>query len=153
MKTYPVPSHRLHEIVRAPKCVQDGQATAFRHYGSKGRKFDSRLDLTNGSFMDLRFFVHSPAPEVVTTFESGLCIAGPRVRGIGYSAVRRLRKYKERIPQGWHENIIDPNLSPGDDNHNRHEALPDFSPTDLQDFTQKSATRWNIRLDFGEGLL
>jgi len=32
-------------------------------------------------------------------------------------------------------------------------ALLDSSPTDLHDFTKKSADRWNIQLDFDEDLL
>jgi len=153
MKAYPIPSHRLREIIGAAKCLQEGQEAEFRNYGSKGKKLDARLDLADGGFLDLRLFVHCDDPEVVNRFESGLCVAGPRVRGIGYSPVAVQRKYKEYIPKGWHENVIDPNLPIQDDNHNRHVALPDFAPTDLQDFTRKSAQRWNINLDFEEELL
>ncbi|MFQ3670567.1 MAG: hypothetical protein SNJ84_03825 [Verrucomicrobiia bacterium] len=153
MKFYPIPSHRLQEIVKAPKCLQEGQSTEFRHYGSKGHKLDARLALMDGHHEDMRLFVHTSDPHLVTRFESGFCIAGPRVRGIGYSPVRVMRKYKEYIPKGWHENVIDPNLPGKDEDHNRHIPLPDFSPTDLRDFTKKSADRWNIQLDFDQELL
>lgn len=153
MKPYQIPSHRLQEIVLAPKCVQLGQSLDFQKKGSKGNKLDTRLELKDGPFVDLRFFVHCGNNEQPTTYESGLCVAGPRVRGIGYSPVRRMRKYREYIPKGWHENVIDPNLPDGDDDANRHFPLPDFHPTDLKDFTKKSATRWHIDLDYGEDLL
>lgn len=153
MKPYHIPSHRLHEIVRAPKCVQSNKKLDFQTRGTKGKKLDARLDLKDGPFVDLRFFVHCGDHEVPTTYESGLCVDGPRVRGIGYSPVPRRRKYKEYIPKGWHENVIEPNLPDTDDNANRHIPLPDFYPTDLQDFTRLSAARWQIDLDYGEGLL
>lgn len=153
MKPYPIPSHRLHEIVKAPKCLQEGQSAEFRHHGSEGHRLDARLALLDGHYEDMRLFVHTSDPNIVTRFESGFCVAGFRVRGIGYSPVLRMRKYKEYIPKGWHENVIDPNLPIEDDNHNRHVALPDFAPTDLWDFRKKSADRWNIQLDFDQELL
>ena len=153
MKHYPIPSHRLHEIVRATKCLQAGEAVAFLNKGSKGKKLDVRLDLVDGEFVGLRLFVHCGDHEKIKSYESGLCVAGPRVRGIGYSPVKVMRKYKAFIPKGWHENVIDPNLPDTDDDANRHIALPGFDPTDLQDFTRKSAKRWHIDLEYGEDLL
>ncbi len=153
MKPYPIPTHRLHEIVRAPKCVQSGLSLDYQQRGTKGKKLDARLELKDDVFVDMRFFVHCGDHECPTTYESGLCVGGPRVRGIGYSPVRRMRKYKEYIPKGWHENVIDPNLPDTDDNANRHIPLPHFSPTDLQDFTRQSADKWQIDLDYAESLL
>lgn len=151
MKPYPHPSHRLNELVNAEKCPQEGSSLDFGPRGSKGKSLDLRLDLLDGPFVDLRFFVHTHNPADVTSYESGLCIDGPRIRGIGYSPIQRLKKYKVYIPKGWHENVCNPNLS-GDD-ANRHDPLPDFQVTDLRDFTRKSADRWKIRLDYGEELV
>lgn len=88
MKPYHIPSHRLHEIVQAPKCLPSGESTGFETKGSRGLKLDARLDLIDGDFVGLRLFVHAGDREIVTTYESGLCVAGPRVRGIGYSPLR-----------------------------------------------------------------
>lgn len=153
MKPYAIPSHRLHEIVKSAKCPQEGENLEFRNRGQKGKAMDVRLDLVDGPYLDLRLFVHCGDAGLVTTCESGLCVAGPRIRGIGYSPVRRMKKYKEHIPKGWHENVIDPNLPDTDENANRHIPMPDFRPTDLQDFTRKSALKWQIELDFEPGLL
>lgn len=153
MKTFPIPSHRLHEIVQSPKCLQIGESAEFETKGTRGLRLDARLDLIDGKFVGLRLFVHAGDREIVTTYEAGLCVAGPRVRGIGYSPLRVLKRYKEHIPEGWHENVIDPNLPDTDLNHNRHVALPDFTPVDVQDFTRRSATRWHIDLEFAEELV
>lgn len=80
-------------------------------------------------------------------------LADQRVRGIGYPATRQARFYKERIPKGWHENVIDPNLPRRDDDRNRHEALADIEPADLGAFLRKVCKRWNIELPSGEAFL
>ena len=58
MKNYPIPSHRLHEIVKAAKCPQVGESLEFHNRGGKGKKLDVRLDLVDGEFVGLRLFVH-----------------------------------------------------------------------------------------------
>jgi hypothetical protein len=68
------------------------------------------------------------------------------VRGIDYVPVGQRRFYKERIPPGWHQNVIDPNLPTDHDNYNRHLLLADFTPTDFKDFICLTAELWNIEL-------
>ena len=41
MKTYPIPSHRLHEIVQAAKCLQPGESTEFETKGTRGLKLEA----------------------------------------------------------------------------------------------------------------
>jgi hypothetical protein len=79
-------------------------------------------------------------------------LEGERIRGIDYSKIRRHRRYKEHIPKGWHENVIDPNLPTDHDDRNRHLALMHFEPTDLKDFLHRVAKQWHIELEV-EGLL
>jgi hypothetical protein len=151
MKPYPFSNLRIAEIVRTGKCLEEGEVLEFTKHGASGLGLDVNAALKDGQYLAMRFVVHCSDAARPHSYESGFLLAGPRVRGIGYSPIERKKKYKVHIPKGWHENILDPNLV-GDD-ANRHEALPDFSPTDLKDFTKKSAARWNIDLEFHEGLL
>ena len=52
---FPIPSHRIHEIVRARKCVQDGKPLEVTDKGRTGKAFDELLDLVDGPFIDLRY--------------------------------------------------------------------------------------------------
>jgi hypothetical protein len=89
----------------------------------------------------------------VTTYRAALILEGDRVRGVDYSSIRRRRFCKAYIEKGWHENLIDPNLPTADIKQNRHQPLPDFQPTDLNDFLRKVCRMWQIELVFEEGLL
>ena len=74
-----------------------------------------------------------------------------RVRGVGYAPVERSYRYKIRIPKGWHHNILDPTVDSADGN--RHEALPDFTPSDLDSFFFLTAKLWNVSVPRGGQLL
>lgn len=53
---YPYPSHRIHEIVRAPKCVREGETFELKSKGERGTGFDVNLDLVDdGPFSDPRY--------------------------------------------------------------------------------------------------
>jgi ABC-type branched-subunit amino acid transport system permease subunit len=84
-------------------------------------------------------------------YTAALVLEGQRIRGIDYSHIERKRFYKKYIQKGWHENIIDPNLRPPDDN--RHPPLDNFQPTDLTHFRQLVAQKWNIVLPTGDLLI
>ena len=49
--------------------------------------------------------------------------------------------------------MIDPNLTPGHKEQNRHLPLDGFNPTDLADFFAKAAALWQIEIHFEESLL
>jgi hypothetical protein len=66
---------------------------------------------------------------------------------VDYSEVQKKRFYKEVIPKGWHQNIINPNT--GD---NLHEPLDLGTVTHFADFSNKIAKLWNIEYQ-AEGLL
>ncbi len=151
MKTYPFSPVRIEEIIKAGKCLDEGEDLEFSKHGGSGLGLDLRPALKDGQYLDMRFVVNCSDPARTDTYESAFLLAGPRVRGIGYSPIERKKKYKVHIPKGWHENVIDPNIS-GDDG-NRHVALPDFFPSDLRGFTRKSAERWRIDLEFHGDLL
>jgi hypothetical protein len=147
------PSHRLQEIVRAEKVIRSGQRTVFEAEGSKGKKLSVDLDLMDGPLMNLKLIIHCFDATNPQSYRAALVLEGERIRGVDYSAVARKKFFKEFIPKGWHENVIDPNLSTNDDNRNRHVALEKFAPTDLQHFLRLVAERWNIELEAAEVLL
>ena len=78
--------------------------------------------------INLRLNVSAGRPNVPESYRAALLLDDSRIRGVDYHAIGRKRFYRLVVPAGWHQNVLDPNLS-GDD-ANRHEALPDFNPGD-----------------------
>jgi hypothetical protein len=67
--------------------------------------------------------------------------------GVDQHEIQRRRFYKEVIPKGWHQDIINPNIDPADwQNHHRREPLENFNPTELNNFLSRVARLWNIIL-------
>ena len=150
---YPHSSHRIGEIVGKPKCLREDVIFEVNHNGTAGGLFDVRLDLVDGPFVDLRYLGKTYDFAVVEGSEAGLILEAYRIRGVGYNAVGRRRFYEERIPAGWHQNMVDPNLPTAHENFNRHQPLPEFAPVDFDDFIRKTSALWNIDLAWEERLL
>jgi len=151
--TYPYRSFQIADIVKAAKVVREGQALKFRNHGERGKSLDLDLDLKDGSLPGLRWRVTAGRFDEPATYEAALVLADQRIRGIGYSETARRYFHKVRIPQGWHENAVDPNLATSDVNRNRHTSLPNFAPTDLQDFLRRVGEKWHIKFVEREALL
>ena len=159
--SFPYTSHQIREIAKAakvlrrPELLNPGEPIPFDKYGDHGKRIDLMLDLVDGpALIDLRFHVHAPVFDAPDTFEAALILANERVRGIGWHATGKKRFYgKQVIPRGWHQNVIDPNLTPGHKEQNRHLPLDGFNPTDLADFFAKAAALWQIEIHFEESLL
>ena len=147
------PSHRTHEFVKAPKVVRGGETFAVSIKGQRGATFDVNLDLLDGAFVDLRYLGGAHDVAAPESYKTSLLLAGQRVRGVDYVPVGQRRFYRERIPAGWHQNVIDPNLSTDHDDANRHMPLPGFSPTDFRDFIRLTAALWSIELAWEETML
>jgi len=143
---FPYPSHRIQEFVKARKVVRYGATFAVSRKGERGASFDVNLDLLDGAFADLRYLGGAYDVAVPECYKSSLLLAGQRIRGVDYVPVGQRRFYKERIPAGWHQNVIDPNLPTDHDDANRHVPLPNFSPNDLDVFITLTAELWNIEL-------
>jgi hypothetical protein len=103
------------------------------------------LGVDGGGLLNSQLRVNAGQPDEQETYRAALLLDNARIRGVDYRDLDQRKYYKVIIPAGWHQNIIDPNLS-GDD-ANRHEALPDFEPTDLSDFLHKVAGLWHIELE------
>ncbi|MGD9896239.1 MAG: hypothetical protein AB7T14_04050 [Candidatus Methylacidiphilaceae bacterium] len=144
--TFRYRSDQIFEIVQAAKRFRNGYPKPFSGYGEKGRSLNDYLDLVEGPLINLRLHLRGGRVNDPQTYEAALILDDQRVRGIGYSPTRRKRRYKETIPAGWHENLIDPNLPSQDQACNRHLALSDFAAIDLKDFFESVCRRWNIQL-------
>jgi hypothetical protein len=144
-------SHQLHDIVKAVKWVRPGQSLDFEREGTRGMKLRADLELPDGPLMALSLHLSCHDPAQPEGYTAALVLEGQRIRGIDYSHIERKRFYKKYIEKGWHENIIDPNLRPPDDN--RHPPLVSFQPTDLTHFLHLVAQKWNIVLPAGDLLI
>jgi hypothetical protein len=152
--TYPHSRHQIHELVQAPKVVRENSLLAVAAFGEHGGRFDVNLDLLEGPFVDLRYLGKATDQREVSGYEANLILAGHRVRGVGHNFVGRTNlRAKQRIPAGWHQNKVDPNLPTSHVEYNRHEPLPNFAPTDFGDFIGKCAQLWAIDLNTPEVLL
>lgn len=145
---------RIHEIIQADKVLGSGQSVHGQKKGKQGLAFEATVDLLDGGFLDMIFRGKAGVNSIPTTYDGNFFLEQQRVRGVGYCAVSRQSfRAKQRIPSGWHQNIIDPNLPTTDPGYNRHEPLPDFQPTDFAAFTRELATMWAIDLDWEGDLL
>jgi len=148
------PSHRIAEIVNAPKCVTGSQPVQPEKKGTHGARFDIPLDLIDGPFADIRYLGKAGRLDDTTSYDAAFLLDQTRVRGVGFSPLGRMNfRAKLRMPPGWHQNICDPSVATDDPNWNRHEPLPGFAPTDFNDFTRKTASLWKIDLGWEGGLL
>jgi hypothetical protein len=151
---YPFPSHRIHDIVNAPKCVREGETFEVKSKGEHGAMFDVNLDLVDaGPFSDPRYLGNTHDQTNPEGYKANLLLAAEKVRGVDFHAVGQRRFYKQRIPAGWHQDLRDPNLPTTHDDHHRREALPDFAPTDFKNFIGLTAALWNIDLAWEESML
>lgn len=145
--TWKYSSVRVHELVKAQKCLAPGQSATFENDGPS-RKLRVALELVDGGIYNLELAVTAPVPNDPTTYEAALLLDKRRVRGVGFSTIERRIRYKIHIPYGWHENVHDYNLQQTDLEYNRHDPLPDLEVNDLHEFLRKVCARWNIQLEF-----
>lgn len=114
---------------------------------------DQRLYMAGGSkFVLMRVSFNAGRKELPSSYRAAFMLDQQRVRGVDYQEVAVKRRYKIHIPKGWHQNLIDPNLEPGDPNQNRHEALS-WTIGDFDGFIRHVCGIWNIDLGREEGLL
>ncbi|MEX2381309.1 MAG: hypothetical protein WD490_02910 [Opitutales bacterium] len=147
MKHYPHTDFQIEEIVHAEKHPRDWSTLEFEKVGEHSRQAEKVLDLADGRFANLRLIIKAGRIKIVQSYEAVFLLENQRVRGVGYAAIEKVQFYgKVVVPQGWHQNVLNPNLLSGDPDYNRHEPLPDFSPSELIDFTRKVAILWNIVL-------
>ncbi len=147
--TYPYKPHQIDEILGMDKCLPPGDTLELEKMGKGqgGRHFETRPQLIDGPFVDMRYLGKAPVLEDVSSFDASFLLANHRVRGVGHEDIGRQNfRFKKRVPKGWHLNVCDPNLPTNDPKQNVHHPLPDFSATDFRDFINKTAKLWKIDL-------
>ncbi len=146
--SYHYKPHRIDELLRLAKCLPSGDTLELKKISdSAGRHFETRPQLVDGPFADMRYLGKAPEVDNPETYDATFLLANQRVRGVGFNPVGRHRfRFKERIPKGWHLNVCDPNLPTNDDAQNVHQPLASFQPTDFRDFINQTAKLWNIDL-------
>jgi hypothetical protein len=146
---YPYKPHQIDEILQKEKCLPPGDTLELEKMsrGGIGRHFETRPQLVDGPFVDMRYLGKAPEVDNPASYDASFLLANQRVRGVGYEAISRHRfRFKERVPKGWHLNVLDPNLATNDPRQNVHHPLPEFKPTDFRDFINQTAKMWNIDL-------
>lgn len=146
---YRYKSHQILEFLNAEKCLPGEDTVELEKMGKsgKGRHFETRPELLDGPFVDMRYLGKAPILDEPSSYDASLLFANQRVRGVGYESVGRHNyRFKKRIPKGWHLNICDPNLPTNAPAQNVHEPLPDFQTTDFRDFINQTAAMWKIDL-------
>jgi len=139
---YPYKVHQIQEIMEKDKCLSPGDKLGVEGSGGSvtGLHFETRPQLKDGPFLDMRYLGKAPLPRETTSYESSFLLANQRVRGVGYDAVGRQNfRFKQKIPKGWHVNFLDPNLPTNDPKRNIHHPLPEFSVTDFHAFINQTA--------------
>ncbi len=147
--TYTYKTHQIEEFLQKDKCLPSGDTLELEKMskGGSGRHFDTRPQLVDGPFVDMRYLGKAPELDNTDTYDASFLLANQRVRGVGYNPIGNNRlRFKQRLPKGWHLNVCDPNLATNDPRQNIHHPLPDFTTTDFRDFINQSAKLWKIDL-------
>ncbi|MCA1962702.1 MAG: hypothetical protein LDL31_02010, partial [Prosthecobacter sp.] len=107
---YPYQLHQILEIIQMEKCLPQGEKLELKRTsrGGIGRDFETRPQLVDGPFVDMRYLGKAPEVDNPETYDASFLLANRRVRGIGYHSIgRRNFRYKRQIPKGWHLNVCD----------------------------------------------
>ncbi|MFT5108352.1 MAG: hypothetical protein ACI9UA_003996 [Pseudoalteromonas tetraodonis] len=142
---FPYSKSQIHAAVDTKKHPRDWEPVRFEKSGENSRRSDTALEREDGKEDRLRLTVRGRMDKPLS-YQSSLLLEDQKIRGIDHHAVERRRFYREVSPKGWHEDVIDPNLVPGEKGHHQRIPLPDFGPSDLMDFLRKACQRWNIEL-------
>ena len=137
-------AQQVHEILASDKTIV-GEKIEFKPYEKKSLIGKWNVCITEHPLIRLELHVAAGVPDDPRTYRAALVLE-ERIRGVDYSDIAIRRYYKEVLPKGWHQNILDPTLSADDRKQNRHEVLNDFAPVDLKDFLSKVCLLWNIKL-------
>jgi hypothetical protein len=152
--SYRFPTARVHELINAPKGLTEGETVKPGKRGTKGLGFKAFLEVLDGSFVDLTYLGKAGVSDNPHTYDATLLLDQARIRGVGYCPVGRNNfRAKQRIPAGWHQNLVDPSQPTNSPSYNRHDSLSSFDPVDFESFTRKCAELWNIDLAWEPSLL
>jgi hypothetical protein len=137
------PATVVDEIVRGGKRCPSGIDSVLK--GLKDGGFRSVLESNQHVPVVLEWILNVGRLNEPKTFKSSLLLNNERVRGIDYHECSRRRYYKEVIPAGWHQDILDPNRGTG-----RKQPIDIGLLTGMRDFVMRVAQEWNIEVETEE---
>ncbi len=152
-RIFPYRSFEIAAILVQEK-VLDSADLKLKVHGEQGLRMSANVHLADESaFIPMKLSITAGRKGLPSTYRAAFLLNGVRVRGVDFDEQGRKKFYKYHIPKGWHQNIIDPNLSPDDPKGNRHEALKDWAISDFDEFIRKVCTLWHIETGMEARLL
>lgn len=148
MVRFPYTGFQIEEIVKTPKHPRGWEPIKFEKAAKSkdSRRADIQLVREDGRTDQIRLVIQGQI-EKPESYRAVLLLENVPIRGVDHHDIERRRFYKEVIPKGWHQDIINPNIDPADwQNHHRREPLDNFNPTELNNFLSLVAGLWNIVL-------
>lgn len=141
MADFPYSSAVIHDWVQTPKIALAAKLV-WKSRGANG--LETRVVLqtkSSGTPAFMEWIVRAGLTNDYTTYSAAFLVDHMKVRGIDYHPIPRSYFYRQIVPVGWHEDILDPVAQ-----STRREPLALEAVTDLQDFSRKVAMLWNIQL-------
>lgn len=99
-------------LVTAEKRLRYTNDLEIKESRDPSRRLDALLERVDEKEDRIRLIIRAGRVDDPHSFAAALLLEDTRIRGIDYHAVARSRFYKETVPKGWHEDIIDPNGEP-----------------------------------------
>ena len=106
--SYPYKSHQIEEILQKEKCLPPGDTLELEKMSKVGigRHFETRPQLLDGPFVDMRYLGKAPELDDPETYDASFLLANQRVRGVGYDPIgrqnfrfkKRMRRWKSKRP-------------------------------------------------------
>jgi hypothetical protein len=149
MPKFPYSDFQIEEIVQAEKHPRDWEPLVFEKVAKSAhsKELDVQLVRSDGRADRIRFVVRAGWPDMPVSYSSVLLLENIKIRGVDFHEIEMVRFYgKQRVPKGWHQDMIDPNLEQQDSCYHRRLPLDGFAPYDLKDFVVKISKLWNIVL-------
>lgn len=83
--SYPYKPHQIEEILRLEKCLPPSDTLELERMSKDGigRHFESRPQLVDGPFVDMRYIGKAPELDNPETYDASFLMANQRVRGVG----------------------------------------------------------------------
>lgn len=133
-------------LVNAVKYPRTAGDLEIKESRDRSRRLDALLERSDAKEDRIRLILRAGRIDDPHSFAAALLLEETRIRGIDHHAVARSHFYKETIPKGWHEDIIDPNREIGEKGQHERKAMRDFGPVDFVDFRRLVCVHWNVVL-------
>lgn len=139
--------------MQAVKYPRDWILSDFRKTGEDSRHLDQQLEREDQRADRMRLIVVVGVITQPTSYRASLMLADVRIRGIDYHGKARRRFYREVIPSGWHEDLVDPNVEYSRSNPHPRILLDGLDPSEPFQFLVWACKHWNIKLPPTEDML